>query len=527
MRRLMLLCWLALFTFAEIIGLQRRIREVGRLRLGVQGATAEGKRYPKKINRFRLTSPDQQIIDYAAERYGGQAQAWDNGGVEQFEVITDATAMPILLPPNPSDLGFSQFYECWAKGFCTKRCDGVRDSVRDCLCDCDPDDRECKATTRLSVILPEIAGLGVWRLESHGYYAAVELAGAVAMIEALVGVRSMVPARLRLDQREIRRLIDGKAEVRKIVVPAIDLDTSVAQVQALAAGVVPATAIGNGPAESSREISGRGGWKPVAALDEGALPVAPTIEQQLAEHDNAPPKPKRSNARAPLPATGRKPRSAAQRHAGGVEAETCSLCGEPYGGLPVVQNRDKWDRDGKVSRFVHRRCQEAERVAALDGEPDPAASQEQEEDGGRGGMDSGPGSSPGDAPPAPAAEPPSAAEAMATPPPLATAGPRMPTAKMHKAIFADMAEVFPIPPGTPDAAEARHRTEGALCAAIGTPGITSHKQITFATAQLMIDALRGLKDGTLTWDGDMTEGTGQLLRAETGEPVDFTEETVP
>lgn len=520
MRRLMLLCWLALLPFAEIIGMQRRIREVGRIRLGVQGMK-DGKRFPKKINRFRLTSADRQIIEAAAELYGGTAQAWNNGGVEQFEVVTDVTTMPILLPPNPADLGWSQFFESWAKGFCTKRCDGLRDSVRDVPCDCDPDDRECKATSRLSVILPEIAGLGVWRLESHGYNAAVELAAAVEMIEALVGVRSMVPARLRLEVRETRRLIDGDAVVRKFVVPVLDLDTSVAQVQALAAGVVP-VAIGNGPAESSREISGQSGWKPVAALAPSATPAL-SVEQQLAEHDNAPPKPKRSNARAPLPSTGRKSRA---RQGSTIEGEICGICGEPYGGLPVVQNRDQIAHEGKVSRFVHRQCQQGfddvEAIAAHDGEPNPAGT-EQDEASGRGGTVSEPDETPVVAPTGPDAEPPSAAGALHTPPPLATGGPRMPTAKMHKQIFALLAEVFPIPPGTPNADEARRNTETALCEAVGVPGITSHKDVTFPTAQLLIDALMGIKEDTLTLSVNADTGRVQLTRVETGEPVDFGE----
>jgi hypothetical protein len=511
-----------------IIGMQRRIREVGRLRLGVQGVK-DGRSYPKKINRFRMTSADRTIIEAVAERYGGTARGWDNNGSEQFEVITDAAEVPILLPPNPTDLGFSQFFESWAKGFCTKRCDGLRDAVRDLPCDCDPEDRECKATTRLSVILPEIAGLGVWRLESHGYYAAVELAAAVEMIEALVGVRSMVPARLRLDQREIRRLIEGKAVVRKIVVPAIDLDVSVSQVQAVTAGNGSVGAIAT-PTETPTEI-GQPRFKPVAALPPADAPAL-SIEEQLAEHDNAPPKPKRANSRAPLPSTGRKPRSAAERQAGQpatTPTEVCSLCGEPYAGKNVVPNRERWpNAEGVISRFVHSECAEAERKAEkadlLDGEPDPddtpsAASviadtlngvpvSQAELDAARDREFSDP--------------PSSASEAINSPPPLVTDGPRMPTHKMHKQIFALLAEVFPIPPNTPDANEARRSTESALCAALGTPGIESHKDITFDLARLLIDALVGLQEGSLIWRVDADAGEGQLLRAETGEPITMT-----
>src|SRR4051812_35230845 len=87
-----------------IIGLQRRIREVGRIRMGVQVPTrTPGKRAPKKIDRFRFTSPDRSVIEAVAGVYGGVVHEWDNNGAGQWEVITDATELRIALPPNPAD----------------------------------------------------------------------------------------------------------------------------------------------------------------------------------------------------------------------------------------------------------------------------------------------------------------------------------------------------------------------------------------------------------------------------------------
>jgi len=136
-----------------IIGLQRRFREVGRIRMGVQVPTRSGKRAPRKLDHFRLTSPDRAVIEAVAVVYGGAPKEWDNDGVNEWEVTITASELRIALPPNVTDLGFSQFYEAWAKGYCTRRCDTVRDTVRDVACDCDPDDRMCKATTRLTVLL--------------------------------------------------------------------------------------------------------------------------------------------------------------------------------------------------------------------------------------------------------------------------------------------------------------------------------------------------------------------------------------
>src|SRR5207248_231981 len=54
--------------------------------------------------------------------------------------------------------------------------------------------KACKATTRLSVRLPDVPGIGCWRLETHGYYAAVELAATADIIERATAQGVMLPA---------------------------------------------------------------------------------------------------------------------------------------------------------------------------------------------------------------------------------------------------------------------------------------------------------------------------------------------
>src|SRR3990172_7696614 len=44
------------------------------------------------------------------------------------------------------------------------------------------DERACKITTLLNVMLPRIPGLGVWRLESHGWNAATVLPGTLEVL---------------------------------------------------------------------------------------------------------------------------------------------------------------------------------------------------------------------------------------------------------------------------------------------------------------------------------------------------------
>lgn len=208
-----------------IIDIQYRLRELGRLRLGVKGP----KGAPQKLETWRLTSASRDLIDAAAEVYGGEVKPWegsDNGA--QYEVITAADSLDIVIPPG--DAAFSQFYEMWSGGGCQRRCDGQRQYTRDVLCSCPAKAEErlelarqgkaCKETTRFNVLLPRIPDIGVWRLEVHGYYAAIELAGVAQLLKIASDAGRMVTARLRLDQRMSKRPGQG---TRRYIVPVVEL----------------------------------------------------------------------------------------------------------------------------------------------------------------------------------------------------------------------------------------------------------------------------------------------------------------
>lgn len=227
----------------SILNLQTRARELGRIRLGQVVATSNGKTRPEKIDRFRFTSYSRELLDQIAKLYGGTVADWNpqGGGAAGFEVLTDAKRVPILVPPQP----VSQWYETWSGGGCQKRCDGVTEVLSDspCMCSPDPEQRECKPTTRLNVMLRDVPGLGVWRLESHGYYAAVELP---AVAEFLARANGYIPASLVLEERTVKR--DG--QTRRYMVPAIEVE-NVTPAQLMAGGVVgmqPGVLTGREPA---------------------------------------------------------------------------------------------------------------------------------------------------------------------------------------------------------------------------------------------------------------------------------------
>lgn len=301
-----------------IITLQRRLREVGRIRLGVKvpitsGPNA-GKSRPKKIETFRITSKDERVIAAVAQQYGGEVAPWEAPDGPQFEVLTEAMEMPCVVPPG--DMGFSQWMELWQGERCARRCDGQTEYLSDSSCIClteghDGADRPCNTTSRLSLLLPDIPAFGLWRLETHGYYGAVELAGVVELCQRASQAGNMLPARLRLEQRTVKRFKGNKPVTYKFAVPVLDLDISIGALGQLNAGAqLPVAALTGDQAALAAAGDGTAelpnAWKPVGALPEG--PTA-TVAEQLAEVE---PKPKpdkpRKNAAEPIKPTGLKPK---------------------------------------------------------------------------------------------------------------------------------------------------------------------------------------------------------------------------
>jgi hypothetical protein len=178
--------------------------------------------------------------------------------------------MPIHVPPQP----VSQYFELWSGGGCQRRCDGVTELLKDrpCICGPDPEQRSCKPTTRLNVVLSEIEGVGVWRLESHGYYAALELPG---VAELLAQTGGYVEAFLGLEQRTAKR--DG--QTRHWMVPTIDLAVTPAALMAGAASV--SASVAGGPQRAAIEAP-RPDYLRLAAVAASADAVRELYEQAVA-----------------------------------------------------------------------------------------------------------------------------------------------------------------------------------------------------------------------------------------------------
>lgn len=206
---------------STIVGITPRVQELGRIRFGDKNADG----WPVSLSTFRLTSADRRLLEVAASVYGGTVRPWEDAPDPGYhELITEASSLNIVVPRSLESV--TQAWEMWKGGTCERRCNGIREEISDGPCICGDargtGDDVCDVVTRLSVLLPDVPGLGVWRLDTGGYNAASTIPKTIEFLLAL-DQRSLVPAVLRLEQRSTNaRRDDGKVEKHRFIVPVLD-----------------------------------------------------------------------------------------------------------------------------------------------------------------------------------------------------------------------------------------------------------------------------------------------------------------
>lgn len=229
----------------------RRLPQAGRIRIGEKGG-AQGRR---SINVFRFTTQDPDLLAPLAELYGGEVRPWrDPKSSDTHELRSRASKINVVLPPEP----LTESYELWSgKVGLERRCNGYTVAIQrghgddatvveeDCLCD-RTGVFECKYKLRISVILPEVESLGVWRLDTSSDNARKEVPAMIETIEALQE-RGLTRAILRLEQRSA----PGKRFNVPVLDPGVSLD-------ALGAGASRVRQLGSSAAQP-HELSSGGG----------------------------------------------------------------------------------------------------------------------------------------------------------------------------------------------------------------------------------------------------------------------------
>lgn len=268
---------------SRILTLQRQARELGRLRTGWSRPNSDPKKrpIPVKSKTWVLTSHAEHYAQAAAEAWGGKVERWQpqGNGAPQFRVVTEAGSIDALLPPGDP---LSQNNEMWNKGGCSRRCNGETELIsrQPCLCmrefgeewhllrqDQYRKDKVCAATSRLNVILPDMPDMGVWRAETHSFYAANEWAGSVDMVLSGTGGKGLVPVLLRIEPRT--RVAGGTTKHFPVVVVEI---RGITPRQALSGPLTTALALDPSGTASRLALEAAPSDRPdYIALAEGAL----------------------------------------------------------------------------------------------------------------------------------------------------------------------------------------------------------------------------------------------------------------
>jgi len=284
-----------------LLDVQRRGQQIGRIRIGQQVQASNGKMRPARLDTFRFTTASRVAADAIAGLYGGTVRDWEG----QFEVITKESAIGVTVPPR------DQVVSMWSKGGCQRRCDSVTEQISSgpCLCphaeNRDDEDevarcalersvlagqnppKACKIVTRISVMIPDLPGLGVFRLDTGSYYAAVEIGDAAAIMQLARDQGTFLPAMLRIEHRS--RVAGG--QTKKFPVPVLELLSTLRQITsgALEAGGITAQ-LPPAPCEQPKAITAapsRPVPVPAAQPEAAPMPPAPADEPGLENWERA------------------------------------------------------------------------------------------------------------------------------------------------------------------------------------------------------------------------------------------------
>jgi hypothetical protein len=213
---------------SPVIDVQRRYRELGRLRLGRKRRTDTGQLVPQRLATWRLTSPDRRLLNAAADVWGGEVGEWTDAPTEgdQWELITEANELQVYVPPQDLDAG--QWFELWTRGGVQRRCNGSVELISGQACLCDPADRACTLTTHLAVVLPQLPDVGVWRVRTSSWNAAAELPSSLALLQRIHEAGALPIALLGIEART--KVREGKTT--HFTVPVLRYPDTIAAAEA-------------------------------------------------------------------------------------------------------------------------------------------------------------------------------------------------------------------------------------------------------------------------------------------------------
>lgn len=182
------------------IDVRPRVPRRGKIHLGEKGTTQQGKQYPKSLPHFRV--PDE---------------------IKEF-IGAEPTSLNVRFPyANPMDNVSYYFRRYGAGGIC--KCigdgqtamelgeDGQMHEI-DCLgegCPMYTDPKpKCRKVAKLSVILPDVPGIGIWQIDTASINTVLDLLGQMALVQGQGVPVTGVPFILERIPKQVAP--DGKAK---------------------------------------------------------------------------------------------------------------------------------------------------------------------------------------------------------------------------------------------------------------------------------------------------------------------------
>lgn len=204
----------------------RRMPRVGKVRLGIKDVSLNThNEYPKAVDYF-VVNADQSTQEQAAQNfhavYGDQPRALD-----------------IMFPTDDPAQFFQQWYRrygsgtgliCKGDGEVAQEVDRETGEMRDIECpgpECEWAQKDnCKSVGTLQFLLPKVAPVGVWQLDTSSWNSIVNLNSAIDLLAKLRGGRvGMIPVTLIVKPKDVQ--VEGKKKtvyVLDLILPNVTLE---------------------------------------------------------------------------------------------------------------------------------------------------------------------------------------------------------------------------------------------------------------------------------------------------------------
>ena len=208
-----------------ILDVQKRYRELGRLRLGRKGPKGN----PERLGKWRFTSPDQRLLDAAAVAFGGEVREWAGRPTEgeqwELESETPSFASTSLPRTSPRRCITSGGVAAESRGDATARPNTSPASTVSVRA---RGNEPAQITTHLAVMLPQLPDVGVWRVRTSSWNAAAEIPSTVDLLQRIHDEGALPLAILGIESRTKR----AEGKTTHFALPVLRYPSSIAEAEA-------------------------------------------------------------------------------------------------------------------------------------------------------------------------------------------------------------------------------------------------------------------------------------------------------